>query len=118
MFSGSFAKISGVETRLSIIQRIGKERRQPVKRQSITLQCQEGLHLRVASKVALIAQKAGGSVNIRSDKHRRAVNACSVLELLTLGATLGTPLEIVAECPNEDHIVQELVGVFDADRDT
>lgn len=88
-----------------------------MKRQSITLQCQEGLHLRVASKVASIAQKAGGSVKIRSDKHRRAVNACSVLELLTLGATLGTPLEIVAECPNEERTVQELADIFESGRD-
>ena len=85
--------------------------------QNITLRCREGLHLRVATKVASIAQRAGGSVKIRSEVHRRAANACSVLELLTLGATLGTPLEIVAECPNEERVVQELSGVFESGGD-
>jgi phosphotransferase system HPr (HPr) family protein len=83
-----------------------------VKSKKVTVLCEEGLHLRVASKVASIAQKAGGSVKIRSKNDRPFANACSVLELLTLGATLGTPLEIVAEGPNEDGVLNELSEVF------
>lgn len=81
--------------------------------QNVTVQCEEGLHLRVASQVAKIAQTAGGSVHIRCEGCPRA-NACSVLELLTLGASAGTPLEIVAEGPDEERVVRQLAEVFEA----
>lgn len=83
-----------------------------MKNKKVTVLCGDGLHLRVASKVASIALKSGAAVKIRSKKDHPFVNACSVLELLTLGATLGTPLEIVAEGPNEDGVLNELSEVF------
>jgi phosphotransferase system HPr (HPr) family protein len=84
-----------------------------MKIQNVIIRCEEGLHLRVASKVAKIAQRAGGDVHICCEGCPR-VNACSVLDLLTLGAAAGTPLEIVAECPDEDQVVRELSDVFEA----
>jgi phosphocarrier protein NPr len=81
--------------------------------QNVTLRCEEGLHLRIASKVAKIAQKAGGLVHIRCEGCPRA-DACSVLDLLTLGATAGTPLEIEAEGPNEERVLLELASVFES----
>jgi phosphotransferase system HPr (HPr) family protein len=81
--------------------------------QNVTIQCEAGLHLRVASKVAKIAQQAGGTVHIRCAGCPRA-NACSVLELLTLGASVGTPLEIVAEGPDEELVLHKLTEVFEA----
>jgi phosphotransferase system HPr (HPr) family protein len=81
--------------------------------QNVTVLCEQGLHLRVASRVAKIAQRSGGSVHIRCEGCPRA-DACSVLELLTLGAAAGTPLEIVAECPDEESVLRELSQVFEA----
>lgn len=72
----------------------------------------EGLHLRIASEVAKIAQLAGGSVQIRKYKGCPRANACSVLELLTLGATAGTSLEIVADGPNEEAVLNALANLF------
>ena len=83
-----------------------------MKSQHVTVHCQEGLHLRVASQVAKIAKLAGGSVHIRCAKGRPRANACSVLELLTLGAAAGTPLEIVADGPNEEAVLRDLSDVF------
>ena len=83
-----------------------------MKHENVTLLCKEGLHLRVASQVAKIAQKAGGTVKIRSKKERSSANACSVLELLTLGATSGTSLEIVAEGPNEETVITALSEIL------
>jgi phosphocarrier protein len=83
-----------------------------MKSQKTTLRCKEGLHLRVASQVAKIAQKSGGIVKIRCKKDSAFANACSVLELLTLGATLGSPIEIIAEGPDEDTVLAALVNVF------
>lgn len=83
-----------------------------MKSQNVTVHCKEGLHLRVASQVAKIALRSGGTIQIRCTKGRPRANACSVLELLTLGATAGTPLEIVADCPNEDAVLNELTELF------
>lgn len=83
-----------------------------MKCQNVTVHCVEGLHLRIASRVAKIAQRSGGTIQIRCKKGHPHANACSVLELLTLGATLGTALEIVADCPNEDAVLNELTELF------
>jgi len=80
---------------------------------NVTVLCEQGLHLRVASKVAKIAQRSGGSVHISCEGCPQA-DACSVLELLTLGAAAGTPLEIIAEGPDEELTLQELATVFEA----
>jgi phosphocarrier protein HPr len=39
-------------------------------------------------------------------------NACSVFELLNLGATRGTALEIIAEGPDEDAALQAIAELF------
>lgn len=84
-----------------------------MKRVNVTVKCAEGLHLRVASQIVKIAQQTSGSVHIRCQGCPRA-NACSVLDLLTLGATAGTPLEITAEGPDEDRVLKELGAVFES----
>lgn len=81
--------------------------------QNVIVRCEEGLHLRIASRVAKIAQQAGGPVHIRCEGCPHA-NACSVLELLTLGAAAGTPLEIVADGPNVERVMLELADVFES----
>jgi len=83
-----------------------------MKSQNVTVLCQEGLHLRIASRIAKIAQQSGGSVHIHCNKGCPRANACSVLELLTLGATAGTPLEIVADGPNEEGVLLKMSEVF------
>lgn len=79
---------------------------------NVIVRCKEGLHLRLASRIAKIAQKAGGPVHIGGNRHPRA-NACSVMELLTLGASTGTPLEIVADCPDEEAVLNQMTEVFE-----
>ena len=85
-----------------------------MKTQSVTIQCEHGLHLRVASQVSKIAQQSGASVHIQCAGCTKA-DACSVLQLLTLGATEGTALEIVAEGSdaNETAVLQVLANLFE-----
>ena len=89
-----------------------------MKSKNVIVLFEEGLHLRIASEVAKIAQRAGGSVQIRHNKGCPRANACSVLELLTLGATAGTSLEIVADGPNEEAVLRDLSDVFKQGADT
>jgi phosphotransferase system HPr (HPr) family protein len=85
-----------------------------MKIQNVILRCEHGLHLRVASEVSKIAQRSGAAVHIQCAGCPKA-DACSVIQLLMLGATPGTPLEIVAEGAeeNERAVLHALIGVFE-----
>ena len=79
----------------------------------VVVQCEHGLHLRVASSVAGVALKHRKTyVQLSCDNCRNA-NACSILELLTLGAGKGTHLEIVADGPDEADVITALTEIFD-----
>lgn len=85
-----------------------------MKIQNVTVLCENGLHLRVASQVSKIAQQSGTSVHIRCEGCPKA-DACSVLQLLMLGASSGTVLEIeaVGSDDNEEAVLQALTTVFE-----
>jgi len=86
-----------------------------MKTKNVIVKCEYGLHLRVAAQVSRIAQQSGVSVNIQC-AHCPKVNACSVFQLLTLGASKGTPLAIEVEDPDErkaDAVLQALADVFE-----
>ncbi len=84
-----------------------------MKTRQLTIQCEGGLHLRVAAQIVKQMRHRQSTVHLRCEGCPRA-NACSVFELLKLGATKGTPLEIVAEGPDEDAVLLALAEVFDA----
>jgi len=77
-----------------------------------TIQCEGGLHLRVAAQVVKQVNEHHSSVHIRCKGCPHA-NACSIFELLKLGAAKGTTLEMVAEGPDEEATLQALTEVFD-----
>lgn len=84
-----------------------------MKTRRLIVQCEGGLHMRVAAQVVMAAQKHRSMLHVACEGCPRA-NACSIFELLKLGAAQGTPLEIVAEGPDEDAALRALAAVFDA----
>ena len=79
----------------------------------IVVQCEHGLHLRVASSVVDVAREhRETTVHLTCGTCRNA-KACSVLELLTLEASRGTHLKIVADGPTENRVVDELARIFE-----
>ena len=87
-----------------------------MKIKTVTVQCEVGLHLRIAVEVANIVKKWGGAVHIlcKEGKCRaRRVNACSAMELLLLGAAAGTLLKIIAEGPNEGSVLRDLAALIE-----
>ena len=82
-----------------------------MKSRNVVVRCEHGLHCRVAAKVVELAQRHEATVHIRCEGCPRA-NACSILELLQLGAGAGTRLQMVAEGPDEDAVLEALTGVF------
>jgi phosphotransferase system HPr (HPr) family protein len=77
----------------------------------LIVQCEGGLHLRVAAQIVKEAKQHRAEVHLRCAGCPRA-NACSIFELLKLGAGQGTPLEITAEGPDEDAALSALEELF------
>ena len=79
----------------------------------IIVQCEHGLHLRVASSVVDVARENRETMVHLTCGNCRKAKACSVLELLTLEASRGTHLKIVADGPTEIRVVDELTRIFE-----
>ncbi len=82
-----------------------------MKARTVVVRCEHGLHLRVAAAVAKLAQDHDATVHIRCEGCPRA-DACSILDLMRLGAGVGTRLQLEAEGPDEDAVVDALTDVF------
>ena len=83
-----------------------------MKTRQLIVQCEGGLHLRVAAQIVKEMQQHLSTVHVQCKGCPRA-NACSIFELLKLGAARGTPLEIVADGPDEEAALKALCDVFD-----
>ena len=73
----------------------------------------EGLHARPSEHIARLALRFESTVELMSGSHR--VDAKSILNVLTLGATAGTPLTVVAEGPDADKAADALVELLESD---
>ena len=82
-----------------------------MKTRQLIVQCEGGLHLRVAAQIVKAAQRHQAKVHLRCAGCPRA-NACSVFELRKLGPSHGTPLESGAEGPDEDAALRALEELF------
>lgn len=77
----------------------------------LKIQSENGLHLRVAGEIVKLVKAHECQLSLSSDgcKH---VNACSILQLLTLGATKGTKVEAHAEGRDADIVMAELSNIL------
>ena len=83
-----------------------------MKKKQWTIQCKGGLHLRVAAKIVKEVEHHQSEVHIRC-KGCPYADACSIFDLMRLGAVEGTPVEVVAEGPDEEATLKALSSVFD-----
>jgi phosphotransferase system HPr (HPr) family protein len=83
-----------------------------MKKSQVILQCEGGLHLRVAARIVNEVQHRQSEVHVRC-KDCPWANACSIFELLKLGAAEGTPLEVTVEGVDEDDTLQVLAGLIE-----
>jgi len=70
-----------------------------------------GLHARAAAKLVHVANSFKSEVFIGTGEEE--VNAKSILGLLTLAATKGTPLTVRAEGADEGAAVDAVVALFE-----
>ena len=59
-----------------------------------------------------VAQNHDAMVKIKCDGCPDA-NACSILELISLGANNGVRIEVIADGPDENTVIDALVEVFE-----
>ena len=81
----------------------------------VTVQHQQGLHARPAELVAKTAMSYVSRVEIVRDGHR--VDAKSILNILTLGATQGTMLSLEAFGEDAAAAVEDLARLVEGDFD-
>jgi phosphotransferase system HPr (HPr) family protein len=74
---------------------------------------QLGLHVRAAAVVVRIANRFAATLTIETPD--RSADARSVLDLLTLAATKGTKVRILAEGPDATEAVAAVVALISQD---
>lgn len=74
-----------------------------------------GLHARPASDFVLLAKRFTSDITIRNaDKAGKAVNAKSIMQLLTECIGRGTTIEISADGKDETDAVNQLVELIES----
>ena len=80
--------------------------------QEITIVNRLGLHARAAAQLVRMANEYPCDIHL--DKDGQVSNAKSVMEVLMLGATVGTSIIVSADGEKEDEALKAIVDLFDA----
>jgi phosphotransferase system HPr (HPr) family protein len=81
------------------------------RRCEVRLPDSEGLHLRAASQIAQLAQQFRAQIRVFGAGG--AADGKSVLDLLTLGAECGAPLEVEADGPDAQSAIAALLALIE-----
>ena len=71
-----------------------------------------GLHARASSKLVGLTNNFKSDVNI--SKGELAINAKSILGILSLAASLGVEIEIETKGDDEEFAMREVISLFDS----
>ena len=71
-----------------------------------------GLHARAAAQLVRIASEYPCDIHL--DKDGQVSNAKSVMEVLMLGAPVGTSIKVSADGEKEDEALKAIVALFEA----
>jgi phosphotransferase system HPr (HPr) family protein len=74
------------------------------------VQDRKGLHLTPSAKVVRCAQQFKSQITLCHDC--KEANACSILQVVTLGAGFGSEVEITASGPDELEAIDRMVEAF------
>jgi phosphocarrier protein len=80
--------------------------------QSVTIINRAGIHARPAAFLVQVAKDF--KANIYFEKGRDRINAKSIMGILTLSATYGTELKIIAEGEDEEQAVEAMIRLFES----
>jgi len=80
--------------------------------QTVTIVNRAGIHARPAA--VLVQSAKDFSSNIYFEKGSDRINAKSIMGILTLAATYGTEIKIIAEGEDEEQAVEVIVRLFES----
>ena len=80
--------------------------------QEITIVNRLGLHARAAAQLVRMANEYPCDIHL--DKDGQVSNAKSVMEVLMLGAPVGTSIKISADGEKEEEALRAIVALFEA----
>jgi len=81
-----------------------------MKKATATVQDRRGLHLTPSARVVKCAEAFKSQITLCHDC--KEANACSLLQILMLGATFGSDVEITASGPDEIEAVDRMVELL------
>lgn len=79
---------------------------------SVSIKNRAGIHARPAALIVQTASKFAS--NIWLEKGSDRINAKSIMGIITLGASYGTPIKIITEGPDEIQAAKALQALFDS----
>jgi phosphocarrier protein len=83
---------------------------------TVELASKHGLHARPATLFTQAVAKSGVPVTI-SKGEGKAVNAASILGVISLGIEQGDTVTLVSDAPSSDALLDELVALLSTDLD-
>jgi phosphocarrier protein len=78
----------------------------------VTIQNRAGIHARPSALLVQTTKDFQCSIYLEKDGDR--INGKSIMGIITLGATYGTEIKIIAEGPDEQAAADALVKLFDS----
>jgi phosphocarrier protein HPr len=81
-------------------------------RKHLTVRSLHGLHIRAAAKIRRISQQQRCSVVLQNDHGEKACSE-SIVDMLSLGAVSGTPLQVTVTGDNANNTLAMIEEVFE-----
>lgn len=78
----------------------------------VTISNRAGIHARPAALIVQTASKFASKIWL--EKGSDKINAKSIMGIITLGASFGTPIRISAEGTDEETAVKTIAGLFES----
>jgi phosphocarrier protein len=79
---------------------------------TVTISNRAGIHARPAALIVQTASKFASKIWL--EKGSDKINAKSIMGIITLGASFGTPIRISAEGSDEEAAVKTIAGLFES----
>ena len=79
----------------------------------ITIKNRAGIHARPSSLIVKTAGRFSSQLTIINEAENAAVNAKSIIGIMSLGASYNTTLLLRAEGPDEAEAVQAVADIFE-----
>ncbi len=79
---------------------------------TVTIKNRAGIHARPAALIVQTASKYSSKIWLEKDSDR--INAKSIMGIITLGASFGTPIRIISDGSDEEAATAAILALFES----